>query len=48
MKIVGITGTIAAGKGTIAKILEEEHGFVSLSVREFLREKLAERGIEII
>jgi dephospho-CoA kinase len=46
MKIVGITGTIAAGKGTIAKILEKEHGFKPLSVRGFLNDELAIRGKE--
>lgn len=46
MKIVGITGTIAAGKGTIAEILKKEHDFTPLSVRGFLDEKLREQGKE--
>jgi dephospho-CoA kinase len=38
--IIGITGTIAAGKGTVSKYLEEVHKFKHLSVRKYLIEEL--------
>jgi len=38
--IIGITGTIAAGKGTVSKYLEEVYDFKHLSVRKYLVEKL--------
>jgi len=36
MKIIGITGTIGAGKGTIVDYLVENYGFMHYSVRNFL------------
>ncbi|MCU0660147.1 MAG: AAA family ATPase [Candidatus Pacebacteria bacterium] len=42
--IIGITGTIGAGKGTVARYLEEK-GFKNFSVREFLLEELSKRGL---
>lgn len=47
MKIIGITGTIGAGKGTIVDLLVGEYGFVHFSARQFLVEKIEERGLEI-
>lgn len=46
MMIVGITGTIGAGKGTIVDYLIEEKGFVHLSARSFIREECERRGME--
>ncbi len=43
--IIGLTGTLGAGKTEVANILKEK-GFKHLSVREFLYEKLDERGLE--
>ncbi len=43
--IIGLTGTLGAGKTEVAKILKEKN-FVHLSVREFLYEELDKRGLE--
>ena len=42
--IIGITGTLGAGKGTVADYLAKKHGFVYLSVRNFFAQKLLRRG----
>lgn len=44
--IVGITGTLGAGKGTVAKFLKRR-GFMHYSVREFLVEEIVKRGLEV-
>ncbi len=44
--IIGLTGTLAAGKGVVSDYLKEE-GFIYLSHSDELRELLKERGIEI-
>ena len=44
--IIGITGTLAAGKGTIVEYLVSK-GFKHYSVREFLINILKEKGVEI-
>ncbi|MBM3261529.1 hypothetical protein FJY93_03865 [Candidatus Kaiserbacteria bacterium] len=43
--IIGITGTLGAGKGTIVDYLVGQHGFRHLSVRAFLNEEIARRGL---
>jgi len=43
MIIIGITGTLGAGKGTIVEYLVEEKGFVHYSVRAFLLEEIRKR-----
>lgn len=43
--IIGITGTLGAGKGTAADYLSAHHGFAHLSVRAFLQEEIARRGM---
>ena len=45
MIIIGITGTIGAGKGTLVEYLVEKKDFVHYSVRGFLIEELNKRNI---
>lgn len=44
--IIGITGTLGAGKGTIVEILKQK-GFKHFSVREFLIEEIKKRGLPV-
>ena len=46
MKIIGITGTIGAGKGTIVEYLVNHHHFKHYSVRCFLLKEIDNRGME--
>lgn len=46
MIILGITGTLGAGKGTVAEYLKEK-GFNHYSVREFLTEEIVKRGMPV-
>lgn len=43
--IIGITGTLGAGKGTIVQYLIEKRGFKHFSVRSFLNKEIARRGL---
>ena len=45
--IIGITGTIGAGKGTVVKYLEDK-GFVHYSCSGILKEILKERGLQAV
>lgn len=45
MIIIGITGTLGAGKGTIVDYLIETKGFSHYSVRAFLIEEIEKRGL---
>ncbi len=45
MKIIGITGTIGAGKGTVVDYLVRREGFEHFSVRAYLNEILQGEGI---
>jgi len=45
MTIIGITGTLGAGKGTIVEYLVEKKGFAHFSVREYLLEEIHRRGM---
>jgi dephospho-CoA kinase len=45
MVIIGITGTLGAGKGTVVEYLVKERGFRHYSVRAFLLEKIRELGM---
>jgi len=47
MLVLGITGTLGAGKGTIVEYLVTEKNFVHYSVRNFLIEEINKRGIVI-
>ena len=46
MVIIGITGTIGAGKGTVVEYLVSKKGFKHFSAREFLVEEIEKRGLE--
>ena len=47
MKVIGITGTLGAGKGTIVEYLTTEKGFLHYSVRGFLVEIIKEKGLPV-
>lgn len=47
MLIIGITGTLGAGKGTIVEYLVREKGFMHFSVRGFLIEEINRRGLPV-
>ena len=40
MKVIGITGRSASGKGTVAEYLVEKYGYIHLSVREAIKEEV--------
>ncbi|MDB5265202.1 MAG: hypothetical protein JWN64_773 [Parcubacteria group bacterium] len=44
--ILGIAGTLGAGKGTVVEYLVEKRGFNHFSVREFLWQEVDRRGLE--
>jgi len=47
MYIIGITGTIGAGKGTIVDYLVSKMSFLHYSVRGYLTEEIARRGMPL-
>jgi len=47
MIIIGITGTLGAGKGTLVEYLVKYKGFAHFSVRTFLIEEINRRGLEV-
>ena len=47
MKIIGITGTIGAGKGTIVDYLTTYYNFVHYSVRGYLIKEITRRGLPV-
>jgi dephospho-CoA kinase len=47
MIIIGITGTIGAGKGTIVDFLVQNKNFKHYSVRGFITEEIIRRGLEV-
>ena len=47
MKIIGITGTLGAGKGTIVEYLTNKHGFTHFSVRAYLIKAINAQGKEV-
>lgn len=47
MIIIGITGTLGAGKGTVVEFLTKHYGFVHFSVRNFISRELEHRGMPV-
>lgn len=45
MRIIGITGTLGAGKGTVVEYLMKQHGFAHFSARGVLLEMLKAKGL---
>lgn len=45
MRIIGITGTIGAGKGEVVEYLKKK-GFTHFSAREFILNEVRKRGLE--
>ena len=46
MLVIGITGTLGAGKGTLVEYLVNNKGFSHFSVRQYLLEEIDRRGLE--
>lgn len=42
--IIGITGTLGAGKGTVAEYLAKKHNFTYYSIRNFFAQEVLRRG----
>ncbi len=47
MVIIGITGTLGAGKGTIVEYLVNQKGYRHYSVRAFLIQEIERRGLPV-
>lgn len=47
MIIIGITGTLGAGKGTLVEYMKTHHDFLHFSVRDFLVRELKKRKLEV-
>lgn len=47
MKIIGITGTLGAGKGTIVDYLVQQYGFVHFSVRAYLIQQIQKANLAV-
>ncbi len=45
--IIGITGTLGAGKGTVVDYLTQNKGFAHFSVRAFIARELNARGLPV-
>lgn len=45
MLVIGVTGTLGAGKGTIVDYLVNDHGFKHYSVRQFLLSEIERQGL---
>lgn len=45
MLVIGITGTLGAGKGTVVEYLVEKKGFEHFSVRQFLTDEIEKQGL---
>lgn len=44
MKIIGISGTNGSGKDTVGQILQEDYGYLFVSVTDILRDELKKEG----
>ncbi len=47
MKIIGITGTLGAGKGTVVEYLKNKYNFSHFSVRDYLTNIIHERNLPL-
>jgi len=47
MIIIGITGTLGAGKGTLVDYLVNQKGFIHYSVREYLIGQIIKQGLPV-
>ncbi len=47
MIVIGITGTLGAGKGTVVNYLVEHKGYVHFSARGFIARIITRRGLEV-
>ena len=47
MVVIGITGTLGAGKGTIVDYLIEKKGFLHFSARGFIVEEINRRNLDV-
>jgi dephospho-CoA kinase len=47
MLVIGITGTIGAGKGTVVEYLTRKEGFSHFSVRGYLIQEIKKRGLVV-
>ncbi len=45
MIIIGITGTLGSGKGTVVKYLQDKYGFKHYSARDFISEEIIRRNM---
>lgn len=45
MRVIGITGTLGAGKGAVVDYLRQQHNFQWFSVRDFLLTEISRRGL---
>ena len=45
MTVIGITGTLGSGKGTIVEYLVKEKGFIHFSVRQFILKEISKRKL---
>lgn len=46
--IIGITGTLGAGKGTLVDFLVKDYGFKHFSFRDFIVEEVKRRGLPVV
>lgn len=47
MILIGITGTIGSGKGTVVDYLVEKRGFTHYAVRDYLTQEIERRGMPV-
>lgn len=47
MTVIGITGTLGAGKGTLVDYLIQKKGFLHYSVRQFLVDEILKRNLPV-